>query len=40
VKDSILKGVYMPIAIEFVPSRRKKVAVEVVPADWQLFIEI
>jgi hypothetical protein len=28
----------MPIAIEFVPSRRKKIAVDVVPADWQIFI--
>lgn len=30
----------MPIAIEFVPTRRKKIAVEVLPADWQEFIEI
>lgn len=29
----------MPIAIEFAPSRRKKIAVDVVPAEWQLFIE-
>lgn len=29
----------MPIAIEFVPSRPKKIAVDVVPADWQLYIE-
>lgn len=28
----------MPIAIEFVPSRRKKIAVDVVPAEWQSFI--
>ena len=28
----------MPIAIEFVPSRRKKIAVDVVPAEWQNFI--
>ena len=28
----------MPIAIEFVPSRRKKIAVDVVPAEWQLYI--
>jgi hypothetical protein len=30
---------HMPIAVEFVPSRRKKIAVDVVPADWQLYIE-
>lgn len=29
---------HMPIAIEFVPSRRKKIAVDVVPAEWQLYI--
>jgi hypothetical protein len=28
----------MPIAIEIVPSRRKKIAVDVVPAEWQLYI--
>lgn len=28
----------MPIAIEFVSSRSKKVAVDVVPADWQNYI--
>ncbi len=28
----------MPIAIEFAPKRRKKIAVDVVPADWQLYI--
>ncbi len=28
----------MPIAIEFVSSRRKKIAVDVVPAEWQIFI--
>lgn len=28
----------MPIAIEFVPTRRKKIAVDVVPAEWQLYI--
>lgn len=36
----IVQGVqfHMPIAIEFVPSRRKKIAVDVVPAEWQLYI--
>lgn len=29
----------MPIAIDFVPSRTKKIAVDVVPAKWQLYIE-
>jgi hypothetical protein len=29
---------HMPIAIEFVPTRRKKIAVDVVPAEWQLYI--
>lgn len=29
---------HMPIAIEFVSSRRKKIAVDVVPAEWQLYI--
>ena len=29
----------MSIAVEFVSSRRKKIAVDVVPADWQLYIE-
>lgn len=28
----------MPIAIKFVPSRPKQVAVDVVPAEWQLYI--
>jgi len=28
----------MPIAIEFVSSRRKVIAVDVVPAEWQLYI--
>ncbi len=28
----------MPIAIEFVSSRCKKIAVDVVPADWQVYI--
>jgi len=28
----------MPIAIKFVPSRAKQVAVDVVPAEWQLYI--
>jgi hypothetical protein len=34
------KGVqkHMPIAIDFAPSRRKKIAVDVVPASWQLYI--
>lgn len=29
---------HMPIAIDFVSSRRKKIAVDVVPAEWQLYI--
>ena len=29
----------MPITVEFVPSRRKKIEVDVVPAEWQLYIE-
>ncbi len=29
----------MPIAVEFVPSRRKKIAVDVVPAEWQLYLQ-
>lgn len=29
---------HMPIAVEFVSSRRKKIAVDVVPAEWQLYI--
>ncbi len=29
---------HMPIAIKFVPSRRKKIAVDVVPAEWQTYI--
>lgn len=28
----------MPIAITFVSSRSKKIAVDVVPAEWQLYI--
>lgn len=28
----------MPIAIEFVASRGKKIAVDVVPAQWQAYI--
>jgi len=28
----------MPIAVTFVPSRRKQIAVDVVPAEWQLYI--
>jgi hypothetical protein len=28
----------MPIAIDFAPSRSRKVAVDVVPAEWQLYI--
>ncbi len=28
----------MPIAIEFVPTRSAKIAVDVVPAAWQLYI--
>jgi hypothetical protein len=28
----------MPIAVEFVSTRRKKIAVDVVPAEWQLYI--
>jgi hypothetical protein len=36
----IVQGVqfHMPIAITFVPSRRKMIAVDVVPAEWQLYI--
>ena len=29
---------HMPIAIAFAPSRSKKIAVDVVPANWQLYI--
>ena len=29
---------HMPIAVEFAPSRSKKIAVDVVPAEWQLYI--
>jgi hypothetical protein len=29
----------MLVAIDFVPSRSKKIAVDVVPAEWQLYIE-
>jgi hypothetical protein len=28
----------MPIAIKFVTSRPKQIAVDVVPAEWQLYI--
>lgn len=28
----------MPIAIDFVSTRRKKIAVDVVPAKWQTYI--
>ncbi len=28
----------MPIAVKFVSSRRKQIAVEVEPAEWQLYI--
>lgn len=30
----------MSIAIEFAPSRRKKIAVDVVPAEWQQFLRV
>jgi|GEM_PF-1360756 len=30
----------MPISICKVPSRAKHIEVEVIPADWQLYIEI
>ena len=30
---------HMLVAIDFVPTRRKKIAVDVVPANWQLYIE-
>lgn len=30
----------MSIAIEFAPSRRKKIAVDVVPAEWQQFLKV
>ena len=29
---------HMPIAISFAPSRSKRIAVDVVPAKWQLYI--
>jgi hypothetical protein len=29
----------MPIKVNFAPSRRKKIEVDVVPAEWQLYIE-
>lgn len=29
----------MPISIVFAPSRSKRVAVDVVPAEWQKYIE-
>jgi hypothetical protein len=29
----------MPISINFPPSRKKKVAVDIVPAEWQRYIE-
>ncbi|MDO4870505.1 MAG: hypothetical protein Q3996_00180 [Candidatus Saccharibacteria bacterium] len=28
----------MSIAVEFAPSRSKKIAVDVVPAEWQLYL--
>lgn len=28
----------MPIRIDFAPSRSKKITVDVVPAEWQLYI--
>ncbi len=28
----------MSIAVEYVSSRRKKIAVDVVPAEWQMFL--
>jgi hypothetical protein len=28
----------MPIAIKFVPTRRIQIAVDVVPAEWELYI--
>lgn len=28
----------MSIAVEYVSSRRKKIAVDVVPAEWQLYL--
>lgn len=34
----LTRRIIMPIAIEFVSSRSKKVAVDVVPADWQNYI--
>lgn len=38
--DTPYEGVQddMPIAVEFVSTRRKKIAVDVVPATWQLYI--
>jgi hypothetical protein len=35
---SVRKGEHMPIRIDFAPSRSKKIAVDVVPAEWQLYI--
>jgi hypothetical protein len=29
----------MPITVNFAPSRSKKIEVDVVPAEWQLYIE-
>lgn len=29
----------MPIKVSFVPSRKKTIAVDVVPAEWQRYIE-
>lgn len=29
---------HMPIVVNFAPSRSEKVAVDVVPADWQTYI--
>ncbi len=41
-QENITRGTrsttHMPIAIDFAPSRSKKIAVDVVPAEWQLYI--
>lgn len=39
-RDVCLKGEEMPITVEVVPSRRKKIAVTMVPAQWQIYIEV
>lgn len=36
--NSTRSTTHMPIAINFAPSRSKKIAVDVVPAEWQLYI--